>query len=136
MNGEITFRWVDGPTAPQEEWDRIDDILASRGWMSLNRLTTRLLLAERDGEIVGLNTLQLLPHLGPLYVRPAERGTSTTEQLVDRMLEFMAEAQARGFLVISESPYVTKICEAIGMQKLERPVYVMAPKGDGPSQDS
>lgn len=126
---EVSYRWVDGPNATQEEWDKVDAILASRGWLSLNRNTTRLLIAERDGEIVGLNTLQFVPHIGPLWVKPSERGTLMTEELVEKMLNFLSEAQARGFVVISESSYVSKTCESIGMSKVEGPVYVMGGKG-------
>lgn len=126
---DVTYRWTPGEQATQAEWDRVDDILAARGWVSLNRKTTVLLIAERGGELVGFHALQWIPYLGPIFVRPSDRGTGVAERLIDDMLEFMEKAQARGFLVISQSDVITKECEAIGMQRVESPVFIMGGKG-------
>jgi hypothetical protein len=63
MTSEPTFRWLDGPYATDREWAAIDLILESQGWMPLNRETSRIYVAERDGQIVGINCLQLMPSL-------------------------------------------------------------------------
>jgi hypothetical protein len=63
MSEEVTYRWIDGPTATDAEWNEIDRLLASRGWMSLNRMTSRVLVAERDAAIIGFTCLQLVPHV-------------------------------------------------------------------------
>lgn len=127
---KIAYRWVDGPTATDAEWDRIESLLAARGWASLNRPTSRILLAEdAAGELLGFEVFQMIPYVGPLWVRPSARGTGLAEDLSDRMLDFMAEIQARGWLVTAESAYAEKICVDRGMTKVETPVYVMAPFG-------
>lgn len=125
MNEEVRYRWIDGPTATVEEWDHVDEILAMQGWSSLNRPTSRVLVAEDKEGIAGLICLQLYPHTEPLYVRPAYRGTGLAEELADRMYAFMRDVQARGFMVVADSPYAEKLCKERGMTKVESPVYIM-----------
>jgi hypothetical protein len=118
------FRWIDGPTATDEEWDRIGAILSARGWMALNRFTSRVLVAEDASGIRGLIVAQLVPHVGPLWARPSERGTGLAEDMATKMFDYLVEAQARGWVVIADSPHVPPICESHGMRKVESPVYV------------
>jgi GNAT superfamily N-acetyltransferase len=126
---DVTTRWLDGPCCTQAEWDRIDELLASRGWMSLNRATSRILLKESDGKIIGFHIFQLIPYCGPLFVAREFRGTGLAEELVDKMQGFLTEQQARGYIAIVESPHAAKLCEAHGMEHLPYPVYVMANPG-------
>jgi hypothetical protein len=131
MADDITFEWIDGPDAKDaprpathEEWDAIDEVCAARGWMSLNRTLTRILVAKRDDRIVGFIVLQLVPHTEPLYVDPAERGTDLAATLADQMVEFLLSVKARGWLVIADSPHARQLCEDRGMQKVKSPVYI------------
>jgi hypothetical protein len=120
------YEWVDGPTCSDSDWERIESILAARGWLSLNRLTTRVLLAySESGELLGFNILQMMPYVGPLYVKPSARGTGLAEDLVDQMMIFLADIQARGFLAIAQSPHTEKLCLQLGLKKVESPVFIM-----------
>jgi hypothetical protein len=130
-DNEITFEWIDGPDAKDAprpathaEWDAIDEVCAARGWMSLNRTLTRVLVAKRGEEIVGFHVMQLVPHTEPLYVAPAERGTELAASLADQMVEFMLSVKARGWLVIADSPHAKKMCEERGMTKVKSPVFM------------
>lgn len=127
MNG-VTFRWVDGPTASDEDWNKIEGVLALRGWMSLNRNTTRILVAEK-GDTMAFHVFQFVPYCGPLFVPPSMRGTGVAEELADKMMEFLADIQIRGWIVTAESPFAAKLCEDRGMTKVEQPVYVMMNPG-------
>ena len=129
MSDEITFRWVDGRDASERDWDAIDRKLAARGWMSLNKETSRMRIAERDGDIVGMYCLQLVPHVEPLLVDRAEWGTGLAEQLAQDMQEFMVESRFRGCMAICEHPAAAKMCEARGMVRVNYPVYVTLPEG-------
>lgn len=124
MSGGVEYRWIDGPTATAEEWDRVEGVLAVRGWMSLNRPTSRILVAEREGELLGFMVMQLVPHTEPLWVRPSERGSGIAESLADQMVEFMFSVQSRGWMVVADNPMAAKLCEARGMMKVDAPVYV------------
>jgi hypothetical protein len=126
---DVTYRWVNGWEAVQDEWDHIESVLMARGWMSLNRNTSRILLAELDGEVIAFNVFQALPYVGPLHVDRKLRGTGIAAELADRMLEFLVNIQARGFLTIAESPHSELLCEQRGMTRVEKPVYVMTGPG-------
>jgi hypothetical protein len=126
----ITTRWVDGPTCSERDWDAIDQKLAARGWMALNRKTSRILVAERDGRIVALYCLQLVPHVEPLLVDRSEFGTGLAEELADTMQAFLVESHTRGFMAVCEHPVAAKMCEARGMVKVTYPVYVTVPEGE------
>lgn len=130
MSDEVTFRWIDGHSATQVEWDAIDLKLAARGWMSLSRELTRIRVAERNGKIVGMFVLQHVPHIEPLLVDREERGNGVAEQLVDDMQEFLDKSQARGFLAVCEHPLAAKLCESRGMVKVPFPVYASVPEAE------
>jgi hypothetical protein len=121
----IAYRWIDGPTATDKEWGRFEDILVARGWMSLNRPTSRVLVAEDEhGALAGFFVMQLVPHTEPLWVRPSRRGSEVAETLANMMAEFMMSMQARGWMLVADNPIVAKMSEARGMTKVESPVYV------------
>ena len=123
--GDVRYRWVDGRTCPQPEWDKIDALLEVRGWMSLNRQTSLIRLAESisTGQIIGFNVIQLIPYVGPLYVIPSARGSGVTEVLIDQVQAHLSDS--RGYMAIAQSPYAARACEQRGMKKVEVPVYVM-----------
>lgn len=121
----MKYEWVDGPTCTDAEWKTVDAILAARGAVSLNKLTTRILFAwSKTGELIGFNVLQLFPFVGPLFVSPSARGTGVAEELVDEMMRFLAQANARGFLVIAQSPHTERLCKKLNMQQTDGPVYI------------
>jgi hypothetical protein len=122
---EPTYRWIDGPTASEEEWNRFEDILVARGWMSLNRPTSRVLVAEDEyGDLLGFIVMQLVPHTEPLWVRPSKRGGEIANELADRMLTFMMEIQARGWMLVASNDVIAKMAEERGMVRETSPVYV------------
>ena len=121
----VAYRWLDGWTATDEEWDRIETIIETRGWIPLNRRTTRVLLAETAaGGLVGFIVLQLIPHVEPLFVAPSMRATGVAEDLAERMKAYLDEVGVRGYIATAENPSAAKLCEAHGMTKVEKPVYV------------
>lgn len=125
----VQFRWIEGRECPLELWDKIDKILESRGWASLNRETSRILLAEHEGKIVGLNVFQMVPFAGPLFVVPSLRGTGLAEELADRMLEFLRGAGARTWIATAESPHAARLCESRGMKEIDMPLFAAGNPG-------
>jgi hypothetical protein len=129
MADEVVFLWLDGPDsdgaapATQKEWDAIDTICVNRGWMSLSRAFTRVLVAKREDEIIAFIVLQAIPHVEPLYVAATERGTGLAEELSDRMVKYLTDVKARGWLCVADSPFAEQLCKDRGMKKLKSPVY-------------
>lgn len=125
---EVSYRWIDGPTCTDKEWAAVDLILEAQGWMPLNRDTSRVYLAERDGQIVGLSCQQLMPFSGPLWVDKKFRGTGIADRLADDNLKWL-EDNVRGWFVIADSPHVPKFCERYRMHKITSPVYITDSQG-------
>jgi hypothetical protein len=125
----ITTRWVDGPTCSDTEWTeaiyKIESIMSTRGWMSLNRYTSRIRVAEdEEGNLKGFFVFQFLPSCGPMWVAPSERGSGLADELADDMQSFLEESKARGWIIICDNPVAAKMCQAREMKKVESPVYV------------
>ena len=50
MDG-ITKRWIDGADATEQDWKRSEQIVDAKGWMSLPKAMSRILVAEdADGK--------------------------------------------------------------------------------------
>jgi len=124
----MNLRWINGALISEEEWTReteeIERILVVRGWASLNKNTSRVLVAEDDGGLKGFYVLQMFPHVEPLWVAPSQRGTTLANDLADTMLEFLISVRARGWMLIAENSLVERMALERGMKKLEYPVYV------------
>jgi hypothetical protein len=107
----------------------VDLILESQGWMTLNRETSRVYLAEENGQIVGISCLQLMPFIGPLWVDKRLRATGVSDHLADDTIGWMRDSRARGWFVVASSPHVPKMCERHGMHKVSAPVYITDMQG-------
>jgi hypothetical protein len=99
MNENISYRWLESPT--QEEWLAIDSLLEKHHWMSLSPDFSKVLVAEADGEIVGISCIQAIPFVGPLLVLPKWRGTGVAERLADDTIGSLRQINARGWLVLA-----------------------------------
>ena len=91
----------------------------------MNGKTCRARAAFANGKLVGFSVVQLFPFAGPLWVDKAYRGTGIAEDLADQTVEWMAEMNARGFIVIADNPTSVQFCEKHGMKKIASPVYIM-----------
>jgi L-amino acid N-acyltransferase YncA len=92
--------------------------------MSLPKEFSRILIAEdADGKILGFSVIQMMPHVGPMYVAPSERGSGLAEELADKTLDYLKSEQARGWLVVAEHPSTQKLCLDRGMNRLPFPVF-------------
>jgi len=126
---DVSYRWIDGPNASQEDWDRVEAICAARGWASLNRPTSRILVAEVGDVLAGFYVFQLFPHAEPMWVLPSLRGQGVAEELAERMYQFLTEVRVRGFMIVADSPFAEALCEKFGMKRINSPVYAMLPEG-------
>jgi len=120
----VRYRWVRGREASAADWDAIEERLAARGWVALDRDTSYVLIAEDDEGMVGFACLRLVPHSEPLYVERRAYGSGVAEKLADKMVELLVELKVYGCMVVAESPFAAKLCEERGYQKVEHPVYV------------
>lgn len=83
---------IDAHTLPPAEWWRLDGTDAAAIWPSLNPETAEVIVAERDGEILGHHIILPVLHVENLWIREAERGRAA----VARRLWLAVKAAARG----------------------------------------
>jgi len=120
MPKPITFRWLEG----EEATDWLNPIMEARGWALLNPSVCRALCAFQEERMIAFHVLQLFPHAEPMFVDPEFRGTGLAEDLADRMYEFLRDMRTRAYMVVAESPFAERLCEARGMKRVNYPVYV------------
>lgn len=127
-NGDkkLKLQWLD--------WNRLqalDPVLQSRGQAALNQYTSRA-IGMYDGEgLVGFVVLQLYPFLGPLWVDPTYRGQGVPDKLADEIIGWLEKMDTRGYLAIADSPFTVKLCERVGMKRVESPVFINVKKENG-----
>ena len=59
-----------------------------------------------------------------MFVDPEFRATGLAEDLADRMYEYLRDMRARAYMVVAESPFAERLCEARGMKRVQYPVFV------------
>lgn len=123
---QIEYRWLEG-----DELALLEPTLLSLHAMSVNRETTRAIGAFDNGELIGFFCLQLIPHLEPLFVAPDYRAEPVAINLVNKMVEFLKESDARGAMLVAEHPGIERLAEHFGMARIIYPLYSKVNMGDG-----
>lgn len=123
----VTLKWLEG-----DDLDQLEPIMRQRGWMALNKQTSRALAAFDDtGKLIGFSVLQLVPHTEPLYVDKEWRGSHLAEELSDQMVAFLGSIDARGFVFMSGNPFTEKIAARYNMKKIDTSLLVKINEGNG-----
>lgn len=111
---------------------QLEPILKARGWMALNHDNAAALAAfDANGTLVGFLCVQHVPHIEPLYVDPAYRGTGLAESLADGVAEALRVTNCRGAFLIANNPASAKLAEKFEMTKIEDPIYFKIDMGGG-----
>ena len=98
-------------------------------WSLLNDKTSFAVAAFEEEFVIGYICLQLFPFLGPMFVEQIACNGEVSKMLVDEMAKVMADMQARGVMVVCESPVTERMCKARGMKRIEFPVYISTEVG-------
>jgi hypothetical protein len=119
----MVYRWL----SDDEILEKVNPRCREHGWAELNvnpvQPTCRVLGAFAEGTLMGWLTLQLFPVIGPGWVESSQRHGQTFRVLADKMQEYLHEAQARGALVICESPVTERLAQRHKMSLVTDPVY-------------
>ncbi len=125
----LEYRWLTG----DEIVALVNPACAARGWAELNvndaQPTCQVLGAWNAARLVGWFVFQLYPLLGPMLVEPEFRNGQVSAELTARMYDFLTISEARGYLVVCESPASEVLARKHDMHKLESPVYVAGSGG-------
>lgn len=121
----LTFVWAVDNQSPYIT--QIDAVIRHHGWAPLNAATAKILCAADPNDhdrLVGFHVIQLFPHVEPLWVAPEYLGTGLASDLASRVMAFMTDIGARGFMVVADNPHTEKLCQTHGMKRVTSPVYV------------
>ena len=116
------------------EWPEIEALepmFKQRGWMCLNKETSRIMGTFHEGKLIAFVVLQLVPHLEPLWVDPSYRGAGVAEELVSEIARYIKSAKTRGVMIVADNPGVARLAEHFGMSRILSPVYSKVDMGEG-----
>lgn len=122
----MDFRWL----TPDEIVTHLNPALQAQGKPILNvneaQPTCRVLGAFWDNTLVEAFAMHLFPVLGPLIKtdNTFRDNGDTARTLAQMMSDFLTDAQARGWLVICDSPISERLAQRHHMTKVTSPVYV------------
>lgn len=115
---------------PRDEWPRLAGTEAEAVWPLLNPDTTRIVVVERDGEIVGCHVLLWVLHAECLWTAPAARGRGgVARRLWTAVQETVRAMGASGFMTAATDDRVRRLLAHVGAQRLPGDHYVMTLKG-------
>lgn len=97
---------------PAAEWPKLASTFGEYGALLPRTELARIFVAEAEGEIVAFLTLQLVPHMEPLWVHPRKRGKLMLTQLV-KIAEGALEGS--GYFAHTSEPRVGAMAAANGM---------------------
>ena len=102
----------------EKDFETVANIIHDQGGNVPNPQTFTAIIAEEDGEIVGLWGLELNLHAGPLWVKPFHRGKDLPSKMLDGINNvFFANCpQGFGYVVYGGHKGTDKACAQNGLE--------------------
>ena len=112
---------------PPDEWHRLSETEAGTEWQRFDPAHAQVLVAEREGVIVGCWVLLTIPHVECLWIAPSERGRSSVGRRLLSSMRLMARAMGAHWVwTAAVSEDVRQLLEHVGARKLNGDHYVMS----------
>lgn len=100
---------------PHEEWGKLAGTEAEAVWPHLDPETTRVLVVEDAGEVVGAWLMLRMVHAECLWIKPSHRGVyGVAKRLLKGMRQIATEWGAPKVITGSTDPHVTELIERFG----------------------
>lgn len=103
---------------PPAEWPKLAGTEAETLWPTLDPEHARIVVVEREGEIVGCHVLFMVMHAECLWVHPDLRGKGVARQLWDAVQVEARSVGARGLITGAATDHVRNIMTHIGGSKM------------------
>ena len=113
---------------PTEEWDRLAPIFAKNDWFLPPRQLSNASVTENSqGEIVGMQMLQLVLHSEPTYIDEAYSGKVNYLRLWD-LLERIPKSKKNhlilpGYCLVAPNEKIAQMAERGGFKLIEGKLY-------------
>jgi hypothetical protein len=101
------------------EYDRLKGLAHTDDWIPTDD-TARVLVAEKDGEIIAFWVAQAEIHIEPLWIKPDERRGMLAKELLQG-IKSMVSGKCYAF---TESDTVAGYLERLGMREIKRRIFV------------
>ncbi len=109
---------------PAQEWDRLLPLpFAARGLPSPE--LTQVVVAEVDGEIVGVWAAMTAVHLDGLWVAPGHRGTTLAGRLLKEMKTLLAEYRISTVFTIISTEAVMALAYKAGFVRAPGDLWML-----------
>ena len=118
----MEYRWLN----ETEIIELVNPVLSLRGWPQLSILNARVRGAFDGDNLIEVFVVQLLPTLGPMVkIDNTHRDNGTiSRELTSQINQYLEAEEARGYIVIADSPLTERLCERYKMEKITSPVFM------------
>lgn len=98
------------------EWERLTPLLPYFPGTFPSSSQAQILVAEDQGEIVGLITLELVIHVGPCWVKPSHRGKGIFTSLIKNSLGMFPGL--RGAIFFTNNKKMVSLMTKLGLNRI------------------
>lgn len=109
----VTYRHL-----PEEEWNRLRHIYESHGDVLPSSESASAFVAEVDGKIIGMVGINLVAHIGPLFVEQEHREQGIATELVNQAKSFLKENGAHGCVMFPSNARSEKVAMKAGLRDM------------------
>jgi hypothetical protein len=111
---EITYGWL-----PPEDWPLLEPVFEQYGTpMPVPLLGNAILVAVKEGVIVGFQVRQLLWHVEPLYVVPELQGSNVWRDLAGKVEESFHGAGSTAFYSFCDDDKTAHMLREFGCEEI------------------
>jgi GNAT superfamily N-acetyltransferase len=114
----VTFRQL-----PADEWEKLREVYRGQSDDLPPAGQNTAIVAEVDGQIIGMWGVNLVVHAGPLWVDPAWRGKGISDQMGTQVEELVRKLGASGYLMFPSNAGAEKVATRLGLEQPGWKVY-------------
>jgi len=104
-------------------WARLAPIYLSQGDVLPSAEQNRAIIAEENGKIVGMCGINLVAHVGPLWVDPDRRGQGLAHGMTQAAEDLIRKLGGRGYLMFPSNEASRRVTEKMGLEAVDWKVY-------------
>lgn len=110
---------------PEEEWEKLRDHPSLGGHPLPHPKTSRAIVVERDGEIVGVWFAIQVVHLEPIWLKKEERSTGAGLLLFRGMKRLLDSCSLKRVFSFSDNPVISAYLGRLGFVKLPYEIHAL-----------
>lgn len=119
-----------------DEWLRLEHHPALHGYALPDPATSKILIAEGAGEIVGFWILVQVVHAEPIWIAPSHRSTTLAGRLWTHLREILATCRVSQAYCFSDRPDVADYLSRLGLRELPYRTFLYEAPAPCPSPSS